>query len=170
MREATKFDLEESLEKDVEEYKKLVNSRVRKAGLARVTKPEIPESLLVFDGDVTELSDKELGNRYFAAQQMCIYASSCATLADVEMFYANVMKEDAYARSILLSEGKSAEDRKAEAQRAPLHKAWNMVYLQKRGIFKILQTSAQSYERLADSFSREMTRRRVALEQTQKGV
>jgi len=161
-------DPKEQMEREVAEYKKSVELKLKRLGIHKLRNPEIDEKLFTYI-DASNLSDRELGNRYLAAQQMGAYVMTCAARADIESTYALAMKDQAYARALVTSGGSSADDRKAEAEIAYLHKHWNMVYLRKRGEFRLLQASASAYEKLGETWSREMTRRRISWEQSKDG-
>ena len=165
MRELT--DPKEQYEKEVSDYKKSIELKLRKLGIHKLVNPAMDEKLFSYT-DASSLSDKELGDRYLAAQQMCAYVATCAARADIESTYALAMKDSAYARGVINSERSSAEDRKAEAEVSYLHRHWSVVYLRKRGEFRLLQASASAYEKLGETWSREMTRRRTHWEQSKE--
>lgn len=159
--------LEQQLNAEVRQFSRKVISRVKKLGLHDIVEPSTDPKLIEFT-DITKLADQEVGKRYFAIQSWSAYAQSCAARADIEVIYSKEQMEMAFAKAILTATGSSAEDRKAEAQTSPRHRYWTRVYLEKFAAYKLLHTTALSYERFADSYSREISRRRIAWESSRE--
>jgi hypothetical protein len=161
MRDVKLGSQREQLESEVEEFTQKVSEKLDRLGIKSIIKPETKEVLLSQPRDISNVSDQDIGRLYFAAQQWAAYISVCASRADAEATLAHTYKDRAYSRALSASEGSAAEDRKAEALLAPLHQEWNMVYLEKRALYRELQSISLSHERMAEAYSREMTRRKL---------
>jgi len=167
MRANENSTLEQQLNAEVRRFSKRVTARVKKLGLHEFLQPDTDVKLLEFT-DITKLADQEVGRRYFAIQQWAAYAQACSTRADIEVVYAKEQMEEVFSKGILRAEGSSAEDRKAEAKISPRHRYWAKVYLEKLAVYKLLHTSSLGYERFADAYSREISRRRIAWESSRE--
>ena len=161
----SKRSLKGRLDKQVKDFATKVVKRVKELGLDKLPEPSIDQELFNVT-DVTKLSDQDIGRVYYAAQQMCAYVLDCAAKLDIETIFAGHKKDRAYSLALLNADGSSADDRKAEAEIDALHRFWNEVYLERRGAYKLLQASAQAYEKLADGLSREISRRKIAWDQS----
>lgn len=154
-------------EEYMESYIHKVDKSLASLDLNDVVKPEIKEGLLDIPKDISMLTDIEVGQKHFAAVQQFGYISCSAARAGVEVVAAEEAKDGAFSDAILKSDGKSADDRKAEAERDPIYRAWNNIWMEKKALCDRLKVLANSWDRRAESYSREMT---VRMKMLDKGV
>jgi len=162
-------DIEEQFQQEVRIFSRKVQARVKKRGLDGIKEPSTDKSVLDYV-DISRLTDVEIGSRYFTIQHWCGYALTQVAIADIEVLYSKEQKDKAYAKALLVAGGSAAEDRKARAEVSTNHVYWNNIYLEKYAFYKLLQVTAQSYEKLADGYSRELSRRRIAVDQQKLGI
>ena len=145
--------------KQLDSFNVSLDKKLQSMGLVDMEKFTGPNELVGDVGDISKVSDNDLGRYLFAATQMFAYVSSCRARADVERKAAEEAKLGAFNDALLLSDRSSVEDRKAEAGRDLVYRAWNMLHLEKEALYRRLEPLTVGWQRRAEAYSREITNR-----------
>lgn len=157
-------DAGESPDEEVESFSASIEDNLSQIGIVAIDERLSSDLTDIYDvGDITKLSDRELGARYFRLVQTHTYINYVAASVDVQATYAMSKKEYEYSKALVRSDGKSSDDRKAQAVISPLHKRWSDVHLVKQAEHKLIRSIVVGLEKAIDAFSREISRRRLFL-------
>jgi hypothetical protein len=156
--------LEETPEDAVELFSSSIEDNLSQMGINSIDESLASDLTDLYDvKDITKIGDRDLGARYFKLVQTHTYINYIASLLDIQASYALSRKEYEYSKVLVRSDGKSSDDRKAQALISALHKQWSEVYLVKQAEYKLTRSIVVGLEKAIDAFSREISRRRLSL-------
>lgn len=153
--------LRDEYKRQLDSYAEAVQKELERRGIPLIERPlsANDEHMLRIPADITEISDRELGRRYFAVAAFAAYIGCQASQALIRKTMSFACREAKQADAQLMSDRSAVDDRKAESTRDLLFRAWNMVYLIEDATYTRLKETAASWSKLCDAYSREMTRR-----------
>jgi hypothetical protein len=147
------------------DFTESIRAQIRGMGIPTFGKPDIDEELLIVPENISELSDEVLDELHLAAQSYSSYISVQCAEADVARKFAEAKKDRMLSRLMLRSERSSADDRKADATSNPAYQRHNMAFLEQYALYTELNSLRNAWEKMAEVYSRHMTRRKTYYEQ-----
>jgi hypothetical protein len=146
-------------------FRQRVDGAIEKLGITPFPVIDVDPSLLIIPKTIDNLSDEAIDDLYFAAQTYSAYIAVQASEADSAKRVAESKKDMLLSRLILISDERSADSKRADAVDDPNYQTVNNNYLEKLAIYTELNSLRLAWEKVGETYSRIMTRRRSYWEQ-----